>query len=139
MRRNLTSSGHLGIVDDIRRHALGGNAVADHFGQLLVVERRETCDDWRPHLAAVAVGAMAAGASAFKHLASGIVRLGVEIRCDPDERQPGEHTDSNAHELTASVLIRGASPLGLPNTLSRAPLRRRAPIAWLTRYARSRH
>ena len=30
-------------------------------------------------------------------------------------------------------LIRGASPLGLPDTRSRAPLRRRAPIAWLTR------
>jgi hypothetical protein len=32
-----------------------------------------------------------------------------------------------------SSLIRGASPLGLPDTLSRAPLRRRAPFAWLTR------
>ena len=30
-------------------------------------------------------------------------------------------------------LSRGASPLGLPDTLSRAPLRRRAPFAWLTR------
>jgi len=29
--------------------------------------------------------------------------------------------------------IRGASPLGLPDTLSRAPLRRRAPFAWLAR------
>ena len=29
--------------------------------------------------------------------------------------------------------IRGASPLGLPDTRSRAPLRRRAPIAWLAR------
>ena len=28
-------------------------------------------------------------------------------------------------------LIRGASPLGLPYTLPRAPLRRRAPVAWL--------
>src|SRR5262245_16370323 len=33
--------------------------------------------------------------------------------------------------------IRRASPLGLPYTLSRAPLRRRAPFAWLTRCARS--
>ena len=31
-------------------------------------------------------------------------------------------------------LFRGASPLGLPYTLSRAPLRRRAPIAWLARF-----
>ena len=31
----------------------------------------------------------------------------------------------------ANILIRGASPLGLPYTRSRAPLRRRAPIAWL--------
>jgi len=35
-------------------------------------------------------------------------------------------------------LIRGASPLGLPDTLSRAPLRRRTPFAWLARAARSR-
>ena len=35
-------------------------------------------------------------------------------------------------------LFRGASPLGLPHTLSRAPLRRRAPFAWLARHARSR-
>ena len=33
----------------------------------------------------------------------------------------------------ASSLSRGASPLGLPDTRSRAPLRRRAPIAWLAR------
>ena len=32
------------------------------------------------------------------------------------------------------ILSRGASPLGLPYTLSRAPLRRRAPYAWLTRF-----
>src|SRR2546428_2548484 len=31
----------------------------------------------------------------------------------------------------SSSLVRGASPLGLPDTLSRAPLRRRAPFAWL--------
>src|SRR5262249_16820943 len=30
-------------------------------------------------------------------------------------------------------LIRGASPLGLPHTLSRSPLRRLAPFAWLAR------
>src|SRR5262245_7344381 len=37
-----------------------------------------------------------------------------------------------------SILNRGASPLGLPCTRSRAPLRRRAPLAWLARGARSR-
>ncbi len=31
----------------------------------------------------------------------------------------------------ALISLRGASPLGLPYTRSRAPLRRRAPIAWL--------
>jgi hypothetical protein len=30
--------------------------------------------------------------------------------------------------------IRGASPLGLPYTLSRSPLRRLAPFAWLIRW-----
>ena len=39
--------------------------------------------------------------------------------------------------LERSSLIRGASPLGLPDTRSRAPLRRRAPFAWLARDARS--
>src|SRR5262249_61346259 len=39
--------------------------------------------------------------------------------------------------VRVQVLIRGASPLGLPYTLSRAPLRRRARFAWLTRCARS--
>src|SRR5262249_34306545 len=34
-------------------------------------------------------------------------------------------------------LIRGASPLGFPDTLSRSPLRRLAPFAWLARDARS--
>src|SRR5262245_49740641 len=39
-----------------------------------------------------------------------------------------------------AVLARdsGAAPLGLPDTLARAPLRRRAPFAWLARRARSR-
>src|SRR5437899_3145905 len=32
---------------------------------------------------------------------------------------------------TRIISSRGASPLGLPCTLSRAPLRRRAPFAWL--------
>jgi len=40
------------------------------------------------------------------------------------------HMVALVHLLT----IRGASPLGLPYTRSRAPLRRRAPFAWLTRY-----
>src|SRR5262245_55426464 len=31
------------------------------------------------------------------------------------------------------IFLRGASPLGLPYTRSRSPLRRLAPIAWLTR------
>ena len=33
--------------------------------------------------------------------------------------------------------LRGASPLGLPDTRSRSPLRRLAPLAWLARCARS--
>ena len=40
------------------------------------------------------------------------------------------------YRVTTSF-IRGAAPLGLPYTLSRAPLRRRAPVAWLARNARS--
>src|SRR5712691_530696 len=44
----------------------------------------------------------------------------------PDARGTGMAYYSN--------LIRGASPLGLPDTRPRAPLRRRAPVAWLARY-----
>ena len=55
---------------------------------------------------------------------------------------PGGHTWLNWRAYLIEFvpqlfLIRGASPLGLPDTLSRAPLRRRAPFAWLTRCARS--
>ena len=39
--------------------------------------------------------------------------------------------------IRGSSLSRAALPLGLPDTLSRAPLRRRAPVAWLARCARS--
>src|SRR5262245_41877231 len=39
----------------------------------------------------------------------------------------------NDGDHNSSELIRGASPLGLPYTRSRSPLRRLAPIAWLTR------
>src|SRR3954467_11255019 len=39
--------------------------------------------------------------------------------------------------VTRLVSIRGAPPLGLPYTRSRAPRRRRAPIAWLARRTRS--
>ena len=47
-------------------------------------------------------------------------------------------SDSHTRALTRRfVLIRGASPLGLPHTRSRAPLRRRAPLAWRARGARA--
>ena len=36
-----------------------------------------------------------------------------------------------AEQADLDIMIRGASPLGLPYTRSRAPLRRRAPFAWL--------
>ena len=51
------------------------------------------------------------------------------------EIQHAEHRAGQIGERDhrATSLIRGASPLGLPYTLSRAPLRRRAPFAWLTR------
>src|SRR5262245_28164201 len=37
-----------------------------------------------------------------------------------------------------NVLIRGASPLGLPYTVARPALRRLAPFAWLARAVRPR-
>src|SRR5436190_11871631 len=44
-------------------------------------------------------------------------------------------TEAEAHNCDTNLLLhcllRGASPLGLPHTLSREPLRRLAPVAWL--------
>jgi hypothetical protein len=40
--------------------------------------------------------------------------------------------------LSQLLLIPRGSPLGLPNSLTRSPLRRLAPFVWLARYARSR-
>jgi hypothetical protein len=48
-------------------------------------------------------------------------------------REKTGNLDSSLDPSHGSNLIREASPLGLPDTLSRAPLRRRAPFAWLTR------
>src|SRR5256885_1783110 len=51
---------------------------------------------------------------------------------------PARASLSIARRESFILINRGASPLGLPYTLSRAPLRRRAPFAWLARGARSR-
>src|SRR5262249_22965109 len=55
-----------------------------------------------------------------------------------DERLPRALVARRAQPCELDIAIRGASPLGRPCTLSRAPLRRRALFAWLTRVARSR-
>ena len=46
---------------------------------------------------------------------------------------PGHPGPGHRPPAVSVVVNRGASPLGLPHTLSRAPLRRRAPFAWLAR------
>ena len=45
----------------------------------------------------------------------------------------GRPAGEKQHHHRTIISIRGASPLGLPDTRSRAALRRRAPLAWLTR------
>src|SRR5262249_33191776 len=60
----------------------------------------------------------------------------AECICEADPRFGGGMTRNNAHDVNS--LIRGASPLGLPYTRPRSPLRRLAPVAWLARNARSR-
>ena len=84
-------------------------------------------------------------ARGFRH-ARGRLRRGAVLRDRPPRLLAGpgrlagasrrRHIGTQARVLGLS-LIRGASPLGLPYTRSRAPLRRRAPIAWLARTARS--
>src|SRR5262245_65882907 len=47
---------------------------------------------------------------------------------------PANSSTTNAIDATlisSPQSVRGASPLGLPETLSRGPLRRLAPFAWL--------
>src|SRR6185436_20063341 len=64
---------------------------------------------------------------------------GADGGCRPAEGAPERDQQDRQQGLTyEDILFRGASPLGLPYTRSRAPLRRRAPCAWLTRCARSR-
>src|SRR5262249_26692698 len=46
-------------------------------------------------------------------------------------------TKTRAH-LRVHVVIRGALPLGLPDSVARSPLRRLAPLRWLVRDAHSR-
>ena len=63
---------------------------------------------------------------------------GCSGRCERDPRVDANADASLDGDRTAAgtrrtLIFRGASPLG-PRTLSRAPLRRRAPFAWLTRY-----
>src|SRR5262245_37445305 len=48
---------------------------------------------------------------------------------------PANSSTTNAIDATlisSPQSVRGASPLGLPETLSRRPLRRLAPFAWLS-------
>src|SRR4051812_12019774 len=45
--------------------------------------------------------------------------------------------DALAVSRVRHLLLRGASPLGLPHTLSREPVRRLAPVAWASAFARS--
>src|SRR5262249_36395447 len=68
-------------------------------------------------------------------------RVGGAVQERPvfaDERLPRALVARRAQPCELDIAIRGASPLGRPCTLSRAPLRRRALFAWLTRVARSR-
>ena len=81
-----------------------------------VIRPRITAVPVRGGAASLVVGGGGAGATC-----AAVTSSSVAIRCS---------------SLTSN-LIRGASPLGLPYTRSRAPLRRRAPIAWLARGARS--
>jgi hypothetical protein len=50
----------------IRRHALGGQPLAQQLGKLLIVEVRETRRNSRPHLAPIPVRTMAAPAPALE-------------------------------------------------------------------------
>ena len=66
---------------------------------------------------------------------SGTGRRGVSGRLPAHRRVDSAHR--SALTIRRLILIQGASPLGLPDTRPRAPLCRRAPVAWIARHARS--
>ena len=63
---------------------------------------------------------------------------GASNASDSRERGGAPRALSKVRVLPGALYLTGGLlPAGPPNTLSRAPLRRRAPFAWLTRSARS--
>ena len=79
-------------------------------------------------------GALEGAALAIAFGPRGVERPGVRMSARSAEARCATMCGSRGSSPPVTSLIRGASPLGLPDTLSRAPLRRRAPFAWLTRW-----
>ena len=71
------------------------------------------------------------------HALSRAASAGASGRVARSRRSLALGTSVRFMSCLSTKLNRGASPLGLPYTLSRAPLRRRAPVVWLARDARS--
>ena len=63
------------------------------------------------------------------------LRFGITVEPDggPISLDSPDRPARASSSPACSIFNRGASPLGLPDTLSRAPRRRRAPFAWLAR------
>ena len=69
-----------------------------------------------------------------RRLVHRVVHRAAEIPHGNDRLAPvgGQHEERVIEAgISSHVVIRGASPLGLPCTLSRSPLRRLAPFAWV--------
>src|SRR5262249_59374921 len=91
---------------------------ADRRNKLRTIKYRATCLTFRADAGSTVAAAGRPGRARATHSSSVMTPIRVLIADD----QPD------------IIFIRGASPLALPYTHSRAPLRPRAPFAWLARF-----
>src|SRR3954447_10391683 len=72
------------FADPGRRHAASRQARLDKRHQLLIIAGAQTRQDGRTHLASIAVGAVAARATAIKNFLSGVRRLRKQHRSEDE-------------------------------------------------------
>jgi hypothetical protein len=98
--RPLAASNH------VWRHAFGGQALLNQFGQLSIGECHQTQGYRRSHLTAVAIGAMTPGAANLERLAAGIDVLCEQICSSHEQAEQGCHYEWNAHGCWSSLHLK---------------------------------